>query len=80
MREDQRSGDRHENRAREPGTRDIPTVAVLPGTSGPERDRCLGLGVEGFVAKPIDPVAFRAEIGRVLAGRKGRKASPARPA
>ncbi|OGL60579.1 MAG: hypothetical protein A3I72_03720, partial [Candidatus Tectomicrobia bacterium RIFCSPLOWO2_02_FULL_70_19] len=58
-----------------PETRGIPTVAVSSEALGAEKDRCQRLGIEGFVSKPIDPVAFRLEIGRVLSGRREKKTS-----
>ena len=59
-----------------PETRGIPAVAVSSGGSGAEKDDCQGFGIEGFVSKPIDPVAFRLEIGRVLSGRKENETPP----
>ncbi|MBI4251245.1 MAG: response regulator, partial [Candidatus Tectomicrobia bacterium] len=59
-----------------PETRGIPAVAVSSEGPGGEKEHCQGLGVEGFVSKPIDPAAFRLEISRVLSGRREKKTPP----
>jgi CheY-like chemotaxis protein len=44
-----------------------PIVAVTAHAMVGDRERCLESGMDGYVAKPIDPVALVGEIERVIA-------------
>jgi signal transduction histidine kinase/CheY-like chemotaxis protein len=50
----------------------VPIVAMTAHAMRGDRERCLEAGMDGYLAKPIDPAAFPAEIRRWLA--EGRKA------
>jgi signal transduction histidine kinase/ActR/RegA family two-component response regulator len=57
-----------EIRRREGGSpRRTPIVAVTAHAMVGDRERCLEAGVDGYVAKPIDPATLVAEIERVIA-------------
>jgi CheY-like chemotaxis protein len=57
-----------EIRRREGGSpRRTPIVAVTAHAMVGDRERCLEAGMDGYVAKPIDPATLVAEIERVIA-------------
>ncbi|MBI3127070.1 MAG: GAF domain-containing protein [Candidatus Tectomicrobia bacterium] len=58
-----------------PETRGIPAVAVASEAAGAGSGNGWDLA-DGFLARPIDPVAFRLEMGRVFAGRKKAESAP----
>ena len=47
-------------------TRDIPVLAVTAQAMDEDRERCLALGVDGFITKPIDLEIFQKKIEEVL--------------
>ncbi|MEE9274729.1 MAG: GAF domain-containing protein, partial [bacterium] len=51
----------------DPQTRNIPVIAVSAQVMNEDRERCFQSGADGFVSKPVDRAAFRAEIARCLA-------------
>lgn len=44
-----------EHLQRDPGTRGIPVIMITADPSSEVAERCLGLGVAGFLRKPYDP-------------------------
>jgi two-component system, OmpR family, alkaline phosphatase synthesis response regulator PhoP len=49
-----------------PETRDIPVIFMTAKVMSSERSKLAGLGVQGFIAKPFDPLTLPAEIRAVL--------------
>ena len=47
-------------------TRDIPILAVTAQAMDEDRERCLALGVDGFITKPIDLEIFQKKIEEAL--------------
>jgi CheY-like chemotaxis protein len=54
-------------RRRENGSRHTRIVALTASAMPEDRARCLESGMDGFVAKPIDPQVLREELERALA-------------
>jgi len=48
----------------EPATKAIPVVALTAFAMDRDRDRLLGAGFDGYLAKPIDVKTFADEVGR----------------
>lgn len=48
--------------------RQVPLVAVTALAMAGDRERILAAGLDGYIAKPIDPASFVTTIGRFLAG------------
>lgn len=49
-----------------PASRDIPIVAVTSYAMVGDREKCLAVGCNGYVEKPINPETFVAEIEAFL--------------
>jgi two-component system, OmpR family, alkaline phosphatase synthesis response regulator PhoP len=49
-----------------PETRDIPVIFMTAKVMSSERSKLAGLGVQGFIAKPFDPLKLPEEIRAVL--------------
>jgi two-component system cell cycle response regulator DivK len=47
-------------------TRDIPVLAVTAQAMDEDRERCLALGADGFITKPIDLEIFQKKIEEAL--------------
>ena len=45
----------------------IPIVALTAHALSGDRDRCIEIGMDGYVTKPIDPSALQAEINELIA-------------
>jgi HPt (histidine-containing phosphotransfer) domain-containing protein len=57
-------------RAREQATgAHMPIVSLTAHALKGDRERCLATGADGYVSKPVSPVALFAEIERVLEGK-----------
>ena len=50
----------------DPGTSDIPLIAVTALAMVGDRDRILAAGFAGYIAKPIDPESFVAQVERFI--------------
>jgi signal transduction histidine kinase/CheY-like chemotaxis protein/HPt (histidine-containing phosphotransfer) domain-containing protein len=55
-----------------------PVVALTAHTMSGERERCLAAGCDGYLAKPLDPVEFRALLRRFLRQRPPPDTAPER--
>jgi PAS domain S-box-containing protein len=69
-----------EIRAREPDGERVPIIAMTASALEGERDRCLAVGMDGFLTKPVDPV----QLFRVLqewtgGGSPAAESTPAEP-
>jgi CheY-like chemotaxis protein len=64
-----------EIRAREPEGERVPIIAMTASALEGERDRCLAVGMDGFLTKPVDPV----QLFRVLQEWIGGGAPPPEP-
>lgn len=53
---------------------DVPVIALTANAMAGDRERYEDMGMDGYVAKPIDQRELFAEIGRVRAGRASRAA------
>lgn len=51
---------------RDPALRAVKVLMMTARGSAQERDRALGLGADGFIAKPFDLGGLRAEMRRLL--------------
>jgi len=51
---------------RDPALRAVKVLMMTARGSAQERDRALGLGADGFIAKPFDIGGMRAEVRRLL--------------
>jgi response regulator RpfG family c-di-GMP phosphodiesterase/signal transduction histidine kinase len=49
---------------RMPGLAGLPILALTAGALKSDRERCLAAGMNGHIAKPIDPQVLRAEVAR----------------
>jgi CheY-like chemotaxis protein len=54
----------------EPGLADTPLVAVTALAMTGDRERILASGFDGYISKPIEPQAFKAQIESVLSERE----------
>ncbi|MDO8304631.1 CHASE domain-containing protein, partial [Herminiimonas sp.] len=54
----------------------IPVIAMTAGVMEHERERCLAMGMNGFIAKPLDLSDMLAEIRRVLGHGPGKPLPP----
>ena len=57
-------------RAREGGRRRTPIIALTANDSDDDRQRCVDVGMDAFVAKPLRPAELFAAIEQVLARRR----------
>ncbi len=57
----------------------VPVIALTAHASGSSRPECESAGMNGFVTKPIRPVALFAEMAAVM-GMRGAEQEPAHPA
>ena len=62
-------------RAREGGRRRTPIIALTANDSDDDRQRCVDVGMDAFVAKPLRPAELFAAIALVLTSPAGRPAS-----
>ncbi len=51
-----------EIRLREAGTRHIPIIAMTAGAMSEDRDRCLRVGMDAYISKPVDLDALEATL------------------
>lgn len=63
-------------RAHDAAIKDIPVIALTADSLGPNTERYLALGADGYVGKPIDHRALILEIGRVIEAKFGRAPMP----
>jgi CheY-like chemotaxis protein len=63
-------------RAREGGRRRTPIIALTANDSDDDRQRCVDVGMDAFVAKPLRPAELFAAIALVLTSAAGRPGSP----
>jgi two-component system sensor histidine kinase/response regulator len=49
--------------------RRVPIIALTGCTSEGDRQRCLAAGMDGYLAKPVDPVVLFEQLDRLAAGR-----------
>ncbi len=59
-----------------PSLRAVPIVAVTSYAMVGDREKCLEVGCDGYIEKPINPETFAAEIGRFLNPNAADPASP----
>jgi two-component system, sensor histidine kinase len=57
----------------------VPVIAMTADARGEQRDRCRALGLDGFVAKPVDKRILWAEIAAVTAAARISKDYPSAP-
>jgi two-component system cell cycle response regulator DivK len=57
----------------EPATKGIPVVALTALAMQADRDRLLGAGFDGYLAKPIDTKAFPEQVRRYCERAEGRE-------
>jgi CheY-like chemotaxis protein len=53
-------------RAGNAGWRSVPVIALTADAMSGDRERLLGLGMSGYISKPVDQSAMVAEVLRVL--------------
>jgi PAS domain S-box-containing protein len=62
-------------RALPPPARDLPIVALTGSAMPADREACLEAGMNGHVAKPLDPMVLLAAVDEALAGRQPERAA-----
>ncbi|MES2634620.1 MAG: response regulator [Pseudomonadota bacterium] len=55
-----------------PSMQDVPVVAVTAYAMVGDRERVLGAGFDGYIAKPLDPTKFVGQVTAFLAGPDSR--------
>ncbi|MFO1337225.1 MAG: response regulator [Burkholderiaceae bacterium] len=63
----------------EPGTRQLPVIAVSANASTEDQARCMAAGANAFLAKPVDREQLVALLGLHLGLRWVHRASPGQP-
>jgi two-component system, sensor histidine kinase and response regulator len=53
-------------RMQQGATARVPIIAMTAHAMAGDRERCLGVGMDGYVAKPIDPRKLSDELEMVL--------------
>ncbi len=57
----------------DPSVSRIPIIAMTANAFDEDRKRCLAIGMDGHIAKPMDPESILKELARVVAKGGGRK-------
>ena len=58
----------------DPGTRDIPIIALTAHALASDREKAMEVGCDGYLAKPCEPRAVVAEVQRFLGKKDGARA------
>jgi CheY-like chemotaxis protein len=64
------------NREAEAGSARTPVVAVTANAMKGEEERCLAVGMDGYLAKPVEMARLRAQLDRWLPARRNPPGSP----